>query len=290
MIFLRSDATIDPRYWSGREDLNLRPPGPEPGALPGCATPRPEAKPGEDSSGPLGRPSELADQGHEAAGAVILPPYAPRFLDDAHERLIGGAVRGAHREHEAAADLELVDERRGNLGGRGGHDDRAVGGELAPAVAAVEDLEVDVLDGERADRFAGALRKCRDALDRVHLREEPAQYGGVVAGARADLEHAAGPVRLRQLAHARDDVGLRDRLLLPDRERGVVVGLRAQRLLDERLARDLAERSDDEWIGDPSRRKLPHHPGAPDLPRRLHERVSPQPSTTRRDGSWVMFA
>ena len=26
--------------WSGREDLNLRPPGPEPGALPGCATPR----------------------------------------------------------------------------------------------------------------------------------------------------------------------------------------------------------------------------------------------------------
>ena len=26
--------------WSGREDLNLRPPRPERGALPGCATPR----------------------------------------------------------------------------------------------------------------------------------------------------------------------------------------------------------------------------------------------------------
>ena len=26
--------------WSGREDLNLRPPAPEAGALPGCATPR----------------------------------------------------------------------------------------------------------------------------------------------------------------------------------------------------------------------------------------------------------
>src|SRR5207249_281313 len=26
--------------WSGREDLNLRPPGPQPGALPDCATPR----------------------------------------------------------------------------------------------------------------------------------------------------------------------------------------------------------------------------------------------------------
>jgi hypothetical protein len=26
--------------WSGREDSNLRPPAPEAGALPGCATPR----------------------------------------------------------------------------------------------------------------------------------------------------------------------------------------------------------------------------------------------------------
>ena len=30
----------DGEEWSGREDLNLRPPGPEPGALPDCATPR----------------------------------------------------------------------------------------------------------------------------------------------------------------------------------------------------------------------------------------------------------
>ena len=29
-------------YWSGREDLNLRPPAPKAGALPGCATPRTE--------------------------------------------------------------------------------------------------------------------------------------------------------------------------------------------------------------------------------------------------------
>ena len=28
------------RDWSGREDLNLRPPAPKAGALPGCATPR----------------------------------------------------------------------------------------------------------------------------------------------------------------------------------------------------------------------------------------------------------
>ena len=27
-------------HWSGRKDSNLRHPGPKPGALPGCATPR----------------------------------------------------------------------------------------------------------------------------------------------------------------------------------------------------------------------------------------------------------
>ncbi len=35
-----SQDVIRGEEWSGREDLNLRPPGPEPGALPGCATPR----------------------------------------------------------------------------------------------------------------------------------------------------------------------------------------------------------------------------------------------------------
>ena len=28
------------KKWSGRQDLNLRPSGPKPDALPGCATPR----------------------------------------------------------------------------------------------------------------------------------------------------------------------------------------------------------------------------------------------------------
>src|SRR3954462_75685 len=36
----RADYREKRNDWSGREDLNLRPPGPEPGALPGCATPR----------------------------------------------------------------------------------------------------------------------------------------------------------------------------------------------------------------------------------------------------------
>ena len=34
------DTTLAHHDWSGRQDSNLRPPGPKPGALPDCATPR----------------------------------------------------------------------------------------------------------------------------------------------------------------------------------------------------------------------------------------------------------
>ena len=36
----RGDVSSSLRVKSGRQDLNLRPPGPQPGALPDCATPR----------------------------------------------------------------------------------------------------------------------------------------------------------------------------------------------------------------------------------------------------------
>ena len=35
-----ANALTERKVWSGREDLNLRPPAPKAGALPGCATPR----------------------------------------------------------------------------------------------------------------------------------------------------------------------------------------------------------------------------------------------------------
>ena len=38
MIIIALYETVD--IWSGREDLNLRPPAPHAGALPSCATPR----------------------------------------------------------------------------------------------------------------------------------------------------------------------------------------------------------------------------------------------------------
>ena len=38
--FMTAHCLLLTDFWSGREDLNFRPPAPKAGALPGCATPR----------------------------------------------------------------------------------------------------------------------------------------------------------------------------------------------------------------------------------------------------------
>jgi hypothetical protein len=38
--FMTAHCLLLTVFWSGREDLNFRPPAPKAGALPGCATPR----------------------------------------------------------------------------------------------------------------------------------------------------------------------------------------------------------------------------------------------------------
>src|SRR5690348_333515 len=48
--------------WSGREDLNLRPPAPKAGALPGCATPRHLSCSPAIVSESLSGPTERANQ------------------------------------------------------------------------------------------------------------------------------------------------------------------------------------------------------------------------------------
>src|SRR5437763_12277550 len=56
--------------WSGREDLNLRPPAPHAGALPGCATPR--------LSRELYIRATIRPQGPAAAEFPRAPDEAPR--------------------------------------------------------------------------------------------------------------------------------------------------------------------------------------------------------------------
>ena len=76
------------------------------------------------------------------------------------------------------------------------------------------------------------------------------QQRRVVARAGADVEDALVAVQLEQLAHAGDDERLRDRLAGADRQRDVVPRLGGERLGDEQVARDVADRLQHALVAD----------------------------------------
>ena len=68
-------AAVSILFWSGREDSNFRPPAPHAGALPGCATPRPN----RDYTVPLTRPDRaIAGFPPVPAARWQRPASAPR--------------------------------------------------------------------------------------------------------------------------------------------------------------------------------------------------------------------
>ena len=70
-------------------------------------------------------------------------------------------------------------------------------------------------------------------------------------------------VKLEELRHEPDDVGLGNRLLLADRQGMVAVGAITQRLFDEEMARHPAHRGDHALVGDLAAHELLlNHPRA----------------------------
>src|SRR6185369_12404961 len=90
--------------WSGREDLNLRLHGPEPCALPGCATPRVPLPLYQRSY----LPGILADELDERAAAPRGRRHRPRPVLHQRERLVGDVTHG---QHHAPPLSQLVEER-----------------------------------------------------------------------------------------------------------------------------------------------------------------------------------
>jgi len=121
---------------------------------------------------------------------------------------------------------------------------------LRQPARAVADRERDVLDPGPGERFAGDAREVGVALDRPDVGGQRGEDRGVVAGAGADVEDAVVGPQLEQLGHAADDERLGDRLPAGDAERGVVVGVRAQLVGHERLARHGLDRPQDALVGD----------------------------------------
>src|SRR4029077_1506285 len=93
----------------------------------------------------------------------------------------------------------------------------------------VADVEVDaLLVAGLGKALAGPLRELGDPLDRVHFGRQLGEYRGLVAGARADVEHPLLAVKRELLRDQRDHVRLGDRLSAADGERGVSVDRVAQ--------------------------------------------------------------
>ena len=195
----------------------------------------------------------LGDERHEAHGvvlrlvdAVAAPPHQRQPL-----------MAAVDRQHEPAAVGERLDERRGHaVAAAGGDVDRVVRRPLRVAARAVADDELDVVDPGRCQRLGGRARQHGVALDRDDVAREPRQHGSVVAGAGADVEHVLVAVELEQLAHARDDRRLRDRLPVADRQRRVGPRLAAQAVRHEQVARDGGDRVQDAPVGDVRRQLL----------------------------------
>jgi hypothetical protein len=99
-------------------------------------------------------------------------------------------------------------------------------------------------------------REVRDPLDRVHHGAQLGEDGGLVAGARADVEHAVALVHLGGLTDDRDHVRLGDRLAEPDPQGHVEIGAPAIALLDEGLAWNTRHGVEHAPVHNPSRLEL----------------------------------
>ena len=201
------------------------------------------------------RPALLAHQRHEPhAAQVVVPPVVGPGAGEAHQPLLVGRV--AHRHDQPAAHGQLPAQCGRDRRAAGGHQDRVERGGLGPAECAVAGMDLDVGAPQRPQPLARRLGQPGVALDRVHAARQPAQHGGGVARAGAHFQHAIIGADVGGLGHQRHDVGLRHRLACFDRHRRIVVGVAAQVLGHEPLARHLAHGVQHAHVGDAAAREL----------------------------------
>ena len=131
---------------------------------------------------------------------------------------------------------------------------------LGQAESAVADVHLNSVITGLQEPLSGQLGELRDPLDRVHLRRELGENGGLVPGAGADVEHALAAGQLQRLADARDHVRLGDRLAPVDRKGGVFVRATPLALANELLAWDGRHCAEHAFVDDvaPAQLRLDH--------------------------------
>src|SRR3546814_1642061 len=99
----------------------------------------------------------LFRSGHEAHLAQVLLHHALGRAGQAQQRLVARGL--ADRQDHHAALRELVDQRAGDGGRRGGDDDAVEGRLLAPALPAVAVARGDVVQAELQEARLGSLQQ-----------------------------------------------------------------------------------------------------------------------------------
>lgn len=127
---------------------------------------------------------------------------------------------------------------------------------LRPAEGAVTLQHVHVVVSELGQPCARPGGQRFAPLDREHILGEPAQDRRGVPGASPDLENAFVAFQAERFDCDRHDVGLRDRLLLADGQRGVSIGELHELVGHEGLTRNGAERIEEARVRNAAARKL----------------------------------
>ena len=104
---------------------------------------------------------------------------------------------------------------------------------FGPAQTAVPMPRDDIVDLQVLQPRLGLVQQAAIPLDRIDIARQPAQHRGLVAAARADLQHPVPRLYIQRLGHQADDIGLADRLGAVDRQGLVLPGLVEEFLVHE---------------------------------------------------------
>jgi len=166
----------------------------------------------------------------------------------------------ADRNYQSPAGCQLVDQFSGNRGSTGCHNNRVKGTLLPPAFGSIGISRYNIVIVEFVKKMASLDVQRADALDGIHAIHDLGQDSCLITGAGADFKNPIILIEFQGLGHFRNNVGLRDGLLLSNRQRVVTVGLISQSFADEQMPRNFAKRGQNPGILDaPGLNLFAHH-------------------------------
>ncbi len=144
-----------------------------------------------------------------------------RNADDPDQFL--GALIRTDRDHQPAANLQLLLKGHRDLRPAGRHDNGIVGRMFQPAAGAVAMQDTNIVVAETGQCRGSLVRELAETFDRVDGACDFRQHRGGVAGTGADLEDVLAALEQQCFRHEGYDIGLGNRLPAADRERRVLV-------------------------------------------------------------------